>query len=145
MADKNILALTINITMVTFAMLGMLTFYIALVNNEGRGEIFDNTDIEEFNLNLTSQYASNIVDVANVNTNLSAAYNPELSISAADQTGNAMALNQQQLTTIFLSSMSIFMGLIFGSIWTTILSGLVLGLITFAFTYYFISVVRSGR
>ncbi len=145
MAEKNILALTINITMITFAMLGMLTFYIALVNNEGRGEIFDNTDIEEFNLNLTSQYSSNVVDVANINTNLSAAYNPELSISAADQTGNAMALNQQQLTTIFLSSMSIFMGLIFGSIWTTILSGLILGLITFAFTYYFISVIRSGR
>ncbi len=146
MAEKNITALTINIVLIGLVLLGMISVYVLTVNNEGRGEIFDDyPEIESFNINLTSQYEDKVVSTANINSNLSAAYNPELAISAADQSGNAMALNLQDLTTLTWNSMSVFMALIFGSLWSTLLSGIIGALITYLFTYYFIAWIRSGR
>ncbi len=146
MADKNINALTINIVLVGLTLLGMISGYILVVNNEGRGEIFDGfPEIENFNLNLSSQYTTQVIDTANTNANLSALYNPELAISAADQSGNAMAINLQTLTTATWNSISVFFALIFGSIWTIILSGIIASLLTYTFTYYFIAWIRSGR
>lgn len=146
MAEQNITALTLNILFIGLTLLGMLSAYILIVNNEGQGEIFDDfPEIESFNLNFTSQFANQVIDTTNTNANLSALYNPELAISAADQSGNAMALNLQTLTTLLLNSISVFMALIFGSIWTIFLSGLIASIMTYLFTYYFISWIRSGR
>lgn len=146
MADKNINALTINILFISLALIGMLNFYILTVNNEGQGEIFDNyPEIESFNINLTSQLSNEVVDTANRNINLSASYNPELSISAADQSGNAMSLNRQEIITLMWNSISIFMSLIFGSVWTILLSGVLASILAYTTTYYLISVIRSGR
>lgn len=145
MAENNITALTINLIYIGLVLLGLLSSYILIVNNEGRGEIFDDfPEIQDFNLNLTQTYSTDVVETANANTNLSAAYNPELAISAADQSGNAMALNQQVLTTEIWNSLAIFGGLIFGNIWTTLLSGIIGALLTYLFTYYFIKWIRSG-
>ncbi len=146
MAENNLLALTLNILFIGLTLLGMLSGYVLLTNSEGRGEIFDNfPDIESFNLNLTSIYSNNVVDTSNTNTNISGLYNPEtLSVSGADQSGNAMALNQQELMTLTWNSLSIFMSFVFGIIWTIFLSGVILSILTFLITDYLIKKIRTG-
>lgn len=145
MGEKNIQTLTTNTIFILLALFAMLTSFILIVNNEGRGEIFDDyPEIEEFHLSITNQTGSSVVEIANTNANLSAAYNPELAISAADQSGNAMALNQQTLATNSWDKISIFIGLIFGNVWTASLSGIIIALLTFLFTYRFIRWIRSG-
>lgn len=146
MAENNINALTTNFILIGLVLLGLTSVFIIIVNTEGQGEIFDNyPEIQSFNLNLSGQYAGQVVDTANTNTNLSASYNPELAISAADQSGNAMAINLQDLTTTTMNSISIFMGLIFGNLWTGLLSGIIIALVTYLFTYNFIKWIRSGQ
>ena len=145
MAENNISSLTINMVLILVVLMSLLSFYIIIVNNEGRGEIFNNySQIESFNLNLTSSFANQVVDVANINTNLSASYNPELAISAADQSGNAMAINKQTLFTNTWGTITLFGGMILGSIWTTIISGLIAGIITIRYSYLFLKWIRSG-
>ena len=145
MAENNINALTTNVILIGLVLLGMTSVFIIIANTEGQSEIFDDfPEIQNFNLNLSNQYANEIVDTSNTNTNLSASYNPELAISAADQSGNAMAINLQIVTTNTINSISTYMGLIFGNIWTGILSGIVIALITYLFTYNFIKWIRSG-
>lgn len=145
MAENDIGSLTINMVLILVVLMGLISFYIILVNNEGRGEIFDaHPQIESFNLNLTRQYTDNVVNVANINANLSAFYNPELAISAADQSGNAMALNKQNLFTNTWNSLSLFGSIILGSIWTTVISGLIIALLTVRYSYLFIKWIRSG-
>lgn len=147
MADNNITSFTINSLLVGILTLAMLSSYILLVNNEGRGEIFDEyPEIETFNLNLTSGYTDGqIIDVANINSNLSADYNPELSISAADQSGNAIAINLQNLITITWTSLGVLGVLLFGSIYTAVLSTLVISIIGYLITAYFIKFIRTGQ
>ena len=145
MADKNITALLINSVFIGIVLLSLLSFFILTVNNEGQGEIFDNyPEIEEFNLNLTRSYTNQILDTSNTNANLSTSYNPELAISAADQSGNAMGINMQNLATSTWDSIFIFGRLIFGNIWTTLISGLLSAIILFMLTSYFIKWIRRG-
>ena len=145
MAEKDIASLTINMTLILIVLMSMLSFYILIVNNEGRGEIFDAyPQIEGFNLNLTNQYTNQVIDVSNINANLSASYNPELAISAADQSGNAMALNKQDLFTNTWDSIALFGSMIFGSLWTITISGLIISLLTIRYSYLFIKWIRSG-
>lgn len=146
MAENNINALTTNIILIGLVLLGMTSVFIIIANTEGQAEIFDDfPEIQSFNLNLSSQYANDVVDTSNTNTNLSASYNPELAISAADQSGNAMAINLQTVTTNTINSISTYMGLVFGNVWTGTLSGIVIALITYLFTYNFIKWIRSGN
>ena len=145
MGDKNIQTLTSNSIFLILTLFAMLTSFILIVNNEGRGEIFDDyPEIENFHLDITNQSGDVVLEVANKNANLSAAYNPELAISAADQSGNAMAINQQDIATDSWNKISIFIGLIFGNVWTGTLSGIIIALLTFLFTYRFIRWIRSG-
>lgn len=146
MAENNINALTTNFVLIGLVLLGLTSTYIIMVNTEGRGEIFDDyPEIQSFNLNLSSQYSNEVVDTANTNINLSASYNPELAISGADQSGNAMAINLQDMTTNTINSISIYLGLIFGNLWTTVLSGIIIALVAYLFTYNFIKWIRSGQ
>lgn len=145
MAERTISTFTVNMIIIGLALLSMLSTYVLMVNNEGQGEIFDDyPEISEFNLNLSNSFQGDVVNTANTNINLSAKYNPELAISAADQSGNAMALNLQTLFTLMFSFISVFFGLVFGNIWI-VLSGLVGSIIAFIYTYRFISWIRSGR
>ena len=145
MAENNINALTTNFILIGLVLFGLTSIFLIVVNAEGRGEIFDDyPEIQSFNLNLSSQYTGEVIDTANANINLSASYNPELAISGADQSGNAMAVNLQDLSTNTIKSISIFMGLIFGNLWTGLLSGIIIALITYLFTYNFIKWIRSG-
>lgn len=146
MADDNITSLTINIMLIVVCMIGMLSGYLLLVNNEGRGEIFDPyPEISSFNYNLTSVANSTLLDRSNLNANLTTAYNPELAISGADQSGNAIAGNNRQLAQQGLIALSVFGTLIFGNLWTTIIWGILLGLFSSLMTYYFIKWIRTGQ
>lgn len=145
MAENNIDAAVRNYLLIGLVLLGLTSAYIIIVNIEGRGEIFDNyPEIQSFNLNLSDHYSGEVVDVANININLSALYNPELTISGADQSGNAMTLGLQDLTTNTINSVGIYFSLIFGNLWTAVLSGFVIALAAYHFTYLFVKLVRSG-
>ncbi len=145
MAEKNLIGLAIDSILIGLVLMSLLTFYIFFVNNEGRGEIFDDhPDIGGFNLNLSEQYGQQLVDTGNINSNLSASYNPEVSISGADQVGNAISLNIQDLTINTWDLIAIFGSLIFGSVWTIFISGIILALISILFTYYTIRWIRNG-
>jgi hypothetical protein len=146
MADRNITALTINSLLIGILTLAMVASYVLLVNNEGRGEIFDDyPEIEEFNLNLSSTYGgATLLETANINSNLSADYNPEIAISAADQSGNAIAINLQDIITITWTALSLLGSILFGSIFATI-STLIMTIIGFVITAYFIKFIRTGQ
>ena len=147
MADKTITSLTINSLLVGLLVLSLLSGYVLLVNNEGRGEIFDGyPEIESFNLNLTDSYTKGkILEVANLNSNLSADYNPELSISAADQSGNAIAINLQDLITITWTGIGLLGAVLFGNAYVGVLSTLVISVIGYLITAYFIKFIRTGQ
>lgn len=146
MADNNITALTINSLLIGVLALALVSSYVLLVNNEGRGEIFDDyPEIEEFNLNLTSAYGGGtLLETANINSNLSADYNPEIAISAADQSGNAIAINLQDIITITWTALSLLGSTLFGSIFATI-STLIMTIVGFVVTAYFIKFIRTGQ
>ncbi len=146
MATSNLLGLVTGVFFIGLFLMSMLTGYILLTNNEGRGEIFDNfEEFENLNLNLQSNLTGGVQTLSNVNINLSSNYNPELAISAADQSGNAMASNSMSFTTEIWNSMSVFMGLIFGNVWTTALSVILISLVVFLGSFYFIKFIRSGN
>jgi hypothetical protein len=147
MADKTITSLTINSLLVGLLALAMISSYVLLVNNEGREEIFnDYPDIEKFNLNLSDTYTNGEnLKVANINANLSADYNTELAISGADKSGNAIATSLQDLVTITWISLRILGVLLFGSIYMTVLSTLIISIIGYLITAYFIKFIRTGQ
>jgi hypothetical protein len=144
MAEDNITSYTISFLLIGLVTMGMLSAFILLVNNEGRGEIFDPyPEIETFNQNLTGIYEGQLVDTVDVNTNLSSNYNPELSISSADRSGNAIGVGLQTLASATWTSLIVFGGLIFGSAWG-LLSGILIAIATSLFTYYLIKNIRTG-
>lgn len=146
MANSNIIGLVTGVFFIGLFILSMLSGYILLTNNEGRGEIFD--DFEEFenlNLNLKNNLTGGTQDLSNININLSSNYNPELSISAADQSGNAMASNSVSFMKDIWNIISVFMGLIFGNVWTASLSIILISLMIFLASFYFIKFIRSGN
>ena len=146
MAENNITSFTINSLLIGLLIMALISSYVLLVNNEGRGEIFDDyPEIEEYNLNLTSVYTSGqLIETANINSNLSASYNPEVSISGADQSGNAIAINLQDLITVVWASIGILGALLFGGVYRAVLSTLIITVIGFVSTYYFIKFIRIG-
>lgn len=145
MADNNSLTGTlINFFLIGLFLLSMTAGYISLVNSEGRGEIFDGYEAFE-NLNLgLKQNLTGIQGIGNINANLSSKYNPELAISAADQTGNAMGINIWDLVVGSFNSISIFFGLIFGNVWTGTLSILLSGLLITLLGMYLVKFIRRG-
>jgi len=146
MADKTLTSLTINSLLIGLLLMGLLSSYILLVNNEGREEIFDAyPEIEAFNLNLTESITGQqIVDTANINSNLSADYNPEIAISAADQSGNAISINLQNIITIVWTALTILGSLLFGTVFRAITS-LIIAMVGFITVAYFIKGIRTGQ
>ena len=147
MADKTITSLAINSLLVGLLALAMISSYVLLVNNEGREKVFnDYPNIEKFNLNLSDTYTNGEnLKVANINANLSADYNTELTISGADKSGNAIATSLQDLVTITWISLRILGVLLFGSIYTAVLSTLIMSIIGYLTTAYFIKFIRTGQ
>lgn len=146
MAEDTITSFVISTLLIGLLALSLISSYVLLVNNEGHGSDFDNyPEIEQFNLNLSNAYSDGkIIETANINSNLSADYNPELSLSGADQSGNAVAINLQNLATMTWSTLGILGALLFGSIYTGILSGLVIAIVGFISTAYLIKAIRTG-
>ena len=147
MAENNITSWVINGLLVFLLLLGLLSSYILLVNNEDRGEMFDNyPEIESYNLNLTSQVSGGrLNEVANINSNLSADYNPELAISAADKSGNAIAINYQDIIALLWASLSVIGVLLFGNVYIAVLSTIVTSIVAYITIAYTIKFIRSGQ
>ncbi len=145
MAKETITAFTINTLWIGLLIVSLLSSYILLVNNEGRGEIFDDfPEIEQFNMNLTNIYTGGqLVDTANINSNLTATYNPEIAISAADQSGNAISINLQNLVTLTWTALNLLGAMLFGSVFRT-LSTLITAIVGFVVAAYFIKGIRTG-
>lgn len=137
--------LAIKMLLMSVVLMGMLTFYISLANNEGQGHIFNNySDLQTLNQNITNTYTDgDLIQKVNINSNLSATYNPELAISSADQSGNAISINLQDITTTTWSLLGVLFNLMFGSAGRILftLGTTILGIAT---TYYFIKSVRTG-
>jgi hypothetical protein len=145
MAD-NINSLTISILLVGVLLLALTSSFILLVENEGRGEILQNySQITSLKNNLTSATGQELISTSNINSNLSADYNPEIAISSADQSGNAIGINLQELVTTFGSLFLILGGLIFGNIFTSVIGIILISILSYQFTYYFIRWIRSGN
>lgn len=143
--ENNITGLTLNILWLVIFLMAMITGYALIVNNEGKGAIFDGyEEFEGFNLELSSSLPGNTENIANINANLSSTYNPELTISAAHQSGNAMGINMENLTIGNWNFISKFGGLIFGNIWTKTLSSLFASVLIFLSTLYMIRWIRRG-
>jgi len=145
MADKTLTALTINSLLILLLMLGLTSFYVLTVNNEGQGHIFDDyPEIENLNLNITNTLTNGeIIDIANTNSNLSADYNPELAISAADKSGNAISINLQNVINIAWSALLVIGSVVFGSVFSLI-SSIIMAALAFIITAYFIKGIRGG-
>jgi len=145
MVQDSMSGLTIKSLLIGVVLMGMLTFYISLANNEGQGDIFnDYPDLNTLNQNITNVYTDgDLIETANVNSNLSATYNPELAISSADQSGNAISINLQDITTTTWSLMGVLFNLMFGSA-GRVLFTLMMSILAIATTYYFIKSVRTG-
>lgn len=144
--DSNLLGFSLNWILIGLFLMSMISGYVLLVNNEGKGEIFDEFDwIQNLNFNLTNQLTGKLQDTANINMNLSANYNPELAISAADQSGNAIGINLIDMVTGTWNIMSSIASIIFGNIWTLILSIIFAALFAWVGLYYLVRFIRSGN
>lgn len=146
MAERNLTSFTVNSLLIGLLLMGLLTFYVSLANNEGRGEIFDDyPEIEALNFNVTQQYTDGgLIDTSNINSNLSADYNPEIAISAADQSGNAINTNLQDISSVTWATIGILLQLMFGSVVGAILSSLMISVVGFLVVYYIIKSIRTG-
>lgn len=146
MAEDTITSFTINTLLIGLLALALVSSYILLVNNEGHGDSFDSyPEIQKFNLDIQDTYTDGkILETANINSNLSADYNPEISLSGADQSGNAVSINLQNLITITWATLGVLGALLFGNIYTGILSGLIMAIVGFLSTAYLIKAIRTG-
>lgn len=147
MAEQTLTSLTINSLLIGLLVMGLISSYVLLVNNEGRGEIFDDyPEVESYNLQVSELYNDgNLLETANINSNISADYNSEISQSGADKSGNAIAINLQDLTKITWASIS-FLGIIlFGNIYAATLSVLVVSVIGLISVAYILKAIRTGQ
>jgi len=146
MAEQTLTNWTINSILIVLLTLGLVSSFTLLVNNEGRGEIFDDyPDIQRLNLNLTNSITgSEMLETANVNSNLTADYNAEASLSGADRTGNAIAVNLQNIVSIMWVSLGVLGSLLFGSIYRGILSGLIIAITGFTSVALALKSIRTG-
>lgn len=146
MAERNLTSFLINSLLIGIVILGSLTFYISLANNEGRGEIFDGyEDIEALNQNFTNIYTNGeLIENANINSNLSANYNPEFSVSGADKSGNAIQINLQDLASSTWALIGVLANILFGSVVGAIISSFIIAIVAFSITFYVIKNIRTG-
>ena len=146
MAQQTLTALAINSLLVGLLLMSLISGYVLLVNNEGRGEIFNNyPEIESYNLELRSIYTDEeLLTTANINSNISADYNTEISQSGGDRSGNAIAINLQNLINITWTTLGFVGYLLFGTVYGLISTVLisVIGYITVA---YIIKSIRTGE
>jgi len=147
MVDKNLTSLTINTLLIGVLVIGLISSYVLLVNNEGYGSMFDNyTDIKDYNLNFTNSYTDGrLIETSNINSNISANYNPELSQSGGDQSGNAIAINLQDLITLTWTTLGFLGFILFGSIYSSFISILVMSIIGYITVAYIIKAIRTGE
>jgi hypothetical protein len=147
MAEQTITSLTINTLLIGIVMLGLISSYVLLVNNEGRSEIFDEyPEIEAYKLNVSSIYTDGqLMETANVNSNLSANYNPEFSQSGADQSGNAISVNLQNIVTITFTTIGLLGSMLFGNVYTSIISTILFSVLGYIIVAYTIKAIRTGQ
>lgn len=145
MVENNLTSLTINSILIGLFVLGLVASYVLMTNNEGRGQIFDDyPEIEEFHLDLQDKITNgSVVNNANINSNLSARYNPEIGVSGADQSGNAININLQNLISVVWSAILVMGGFVFGNIFYVI-SGVILAVLGYLVVYYSIKFIRTG-
>ncbi len=142
--NTSITGLLMNVFFIGLFLFSMISGYVTLVNSEGRGEIFDGFEkFEGLNLELSNNLGV-VQAKSNINNNLSSTYNPELAISAADQSGNAMGINVQNITIGVWNSVSQFGGLIFGNVWTATLSELLTSILISLFSLSMVRFIRRG-
>ena len=146
MAEQSITSLTINSILIGVLLMGLLGSYVLLVNNEGHGDIFDEyPEIQAYNLNITETYGGDeFIEVANINSNISSEYNTEISQSGGDRSGNAIGINLQNMITLTWGTLGFLGYVLFGNIYTTILSGLVMSVIGYLSVAYLIKFIRNG-
>lgn len=145
MAEDSLYSVYTNAILMSLLTLALASFLILLVNNEGYGHIFDNDSrLDSFNMNVKSYLANDTIDKMNLNINLTSEYDPELAISAADMTGNSMAINTEQIIATLWIQLALFGSIIFGNVWTTLISGFVLSLLTGWVAFLIVRFIRSG-
>lgn len=145
MASDNLKGMTMNIFMGGFLLLAMISSFVLLANNEGRGEIFDGYEgFEEFNMNLSHSMGADVMTVADQNLNTSLDYDATGSDSGADKQGNAMGANFKDLAVNSFKNISVFFGMIFGNLWTLVISGILSGILILYLGYYLIKWIRTG-
>lgn len=145
MADKTVLGLSTNFLLIGLFLVSLVTGYFLIVADEGQEEILEGYEIfGEISDNLSSYMTNESVILSNKNMNLSSAYNPELAISAADQTGNAMSLNMFEVSKEIWSESGKFFGLLFGSVWTKTISLLLISILVLTAGYYSVKWLRNG-
>lgn len=146
MAEQTLTSFTINSLLIGVLIMGLISSYVLFVNNEGYGSMFNKyPDVEKYNLELNSIYnESKILKTANINSNLSADYNPEVSQSGADKTGNAISINLQDIITLTWTSIGFLGTILFGNIYTGIISVLVSSIIGYLVASYVIKAIRTG-
>lgn len=146
MAEGNLTNFTINMLLIGLLVLSLVSSYVLLVNNEGRGEIFDPyPEIEAYNLQIEEVFTNgNLLETANINSNLSANYNPEISLSGADQSGNAVSINLQNAAKTILATLSVLGSLLFGGVYRAVISVILSTIIGFLLASYLIKAIRTG-
>jgi hypothetical protein len=146
MADGNLTGFVISMLLTGLVVLGLVSSYVLIVNNEGRGEIFDEyPEIEAYNLEVQGVFTDgNLLETANINSNLSANYNPEISLSGADQSGNAVSINLQNIATTVFATLSVLGSLLFGGIYRAVISVVLFSIVGYLLTAYLIKAIRTG-
>lgn len=146
MAEDNLAAMAVSFLLIGIVIFGGLSFFISLANNEGRGEILEEfPEIENLRNNYSNVYTSGqLIETVNINSNLSANYNPELAISGADQSGNAIQTNLQNIVTSVLVLGNVLVFVLFGNIVGQIIFGLITTAVGIYASYYFIKNIRQG-
>ncbi len=144
--SDNITTFLANTLFVGLLLLGLTSFYILTANNEGRGEIFDGfPEVQSLNLQSGQQFTDGgLLETANINSNLSADYNPEIAISAADQSGNAIVIGLQDIITETWTVLASLIKLIFGNVVGLIISTLVIAITGYLVVDLFIKKIRQG-
>jgi len=147
MAERTLTTLTVNLLLVGMLIMGLVGFYVLLVNNEGRGELFDEyPEVEAYNLEVQSTFANEtLLETSNVNANISSEYNTEISQSGGDRSGNAIGTNLRNIISTSWATFGFLGYILFGNIYTSIISGLIVSILGYFITAYFIKAIRMGQ
>lgn len=147
MVELNLTKFAIVSLVIVVFIFGMISSFVLLANNEGRGEIFDAyPEIQSYNLKLGNSIVENesLITTSNINLNISSEYNPEISQSGGDKSGNAVGINLNNIITIAWTSLGFLGYLLFGNIYMGVLSSLIMTIVGFVTASLLIKAIRSG-